>query len=134
MARLAEPPHFVPPPPTRLAAAQFPRSSRHGGFRLIPGAYADTLPVRTGGPVTGAWAIQVGAFSTPGQARAAASAARGQGGAYLVRATAMVGTVHQGRAALYRARLTGLSRDAAVQACERISRHGCIVLSPNAQS
>jgi hypothetical protein len=32
--------------------------------------------------------------------------------------------------------MTGLSRDAAVQACERLARgrNGCIVLSPDSQS
>jgi hypothetical protein len=35
---------------------------------------------------------------------------------------------------LYRARLTGLSRDAAAQACERLRRQGCIMVSPDAQS
>jgi hypothetical protein len=37
---------------------------------------------------------------------------------------------------IYRARFTGLSRDAALRACERLShgRSGCTVISPNAQS
>jgi hypothetical protein len=37
---------------------------------------------------------------------------------------------------LYRARVTGLSREAAVQACEKMGKghsSGCIVLSPDAQ-
>jgi cell division protein FtsN len=133
-ASLPLPPDFVPAPSARFAAAQLPRQSQHGGFRLIPGAYADTLPVRTGGPATGGWAIQVGAFASQRQAHAAATSARGQGGMLLVSAHPVVGTVHQGKAVLYRARLTGLSRDAAIQACERLSRKACIVLSPDAQS
>jgi hypothetical protein len=47
-----------------------------------------------------------------------------------------VGKVKEAKATLYRARLTGLSRENALQACEKIShgRAGCIVLSPDAQS
>lgn len=133
-ASLPLPPNFAPAPTARYAAAQLPRSQQHGGFRLIPRAYADTLPVRTGGPTTGSWAIQVGAFSSERQAHAAATTARGQGGILLVSAHPTVGTLHQGKATLYRARLTGLSRDAAIGACERLSRRSCIVLSPEAQS
>jgi hypothetical protein len=39
--------------------------------------------------------------------------------------------VRQGRETLYRARVTGLSREAALNACQRIGgRGGCIVVSP----
>jgi hypothetical protein len=39
--------------------------------------------------------------------------------------------VQQGREILYRARVTGLSREAAMSACQRIGgRGGCIVVSP----
>ncbi len=155
LAALPEPPRYVPPryvppryeqaAPTRLAAAQLaggqfaggplPHTLQHGGgFHLIPRAVADTLPVRTGGPSTGGWAIQVGAFGNAAQAHGAASTARAQAGVLLASAHPAVGTVHQGHALLYRARLTGLSRDTAVQACERLSRKACIVLSPDAQS
>ena len=130
-ASLPLPSNFVAAAPTRYAAAQLPH---RGGFRLFQRAYADTLPVRTGGPTTGGWAIQVGAFGSEHQAHAAASAARGQAGVVLIAAHPMVGTVRQGKVVLYRARLTGLSRDAAVQACEHLSRRACIVLSPDAQS
>jgi hypothetical protein len=97
---------------------------------------AETLPVEHGGAVAGSWAIQVGAFGNESQARAAAAAARGHAREMLGGARTMVGTVRQASATLYRARLTGLSRDTALQACERISRNrgGCIVLSPEAQS
>jgi hypothetical protein len=47
----------------------------------------------------------------------------------------MVASVHETRGTLYRARLTGLSREAAVTACEKLRGHGaCMVLSPEAQS
>lgn len=52
----------------------------------------------------------------------------------LANARPAVGTVRNGASTLYRARLAGLSREAAMQACEKLSRRGaCIVLSPDAQ-
>jgi hypothetical protein len=96
---------------------------------------ADTVH-HTGGASTGNWAIQVGAFGNMGLARAAADQARAHAGETLASARPMVGMVHQASAVLYRARLTGLTREAAVQACEKLShgRNSCIVLSPEAQS
>jgi hypothetical protein len=84
----------------------------------------------------GNWAIQVGAYDSAGDARAATAAARGQAREALASAQPFVGTVQQAHAVLYRARLTGLSREAAVQACQKIARgrSNCIVLSPEARS
>ncbi len=50
--------------------------------------------------------------------------------------TSAVSTVRQGHGILYRARLTGMSRSAAVEACQKLtrSRTNCIVLSPDSQS
>jgi soluble lytic murein transglycosylase-like protein len=130
---LPEPPRQTPPP-TQYAVASAQR--RGGGFHLIGRAVADTLPTHRGGGVTGDWAIQVGAFGNEGQARAAAEAARNRARDMLGGARMVVGTVHQARATLYRARLTGLSHDTALEACGRIAHGhgGCIVLSPDAQS
>ncbi len=130
----------LPPPaapPERFAALYPPPASSarsRGGFRLIGRAMADTLPERGGGAVTGAWAIQVGAFANESLARSAAGLARMQ--ARRPEAEPMVGPVRQAHGTLYRARLVGLSRNSAVQACEHLShgRGGCIVLSPAAQS
>lgn len=123
------------PPPQPVQFASVP-PSRHG-FHLIAPAMADTLPVQhvSAGASGGNWAIQVGAFGKEGQARAAADAARGQARDLLAHARPAVGAVHSSSATLYRARLTGLSRDAAVQACEKLGHgHGsCIVLSPESQ-
>jgi hypothetical protein len=135
-AALVEPPRYIPPSrdnSAQLYAANPPPP--RGGFHLIPPAMADTVPLRRGGGTTGNWAIQVGAFGNEGMARAAADAARGQA-RELAAARSQVGTVRQARATLYRARLTGLSHEAAVQACERIShgRGSCIVVSPDSQS
>ena len=64
----------------------------------------------------------------------AADTARSQAHDVLGNAHAAVGTVHAANATLYRARVLGLSRDAAVQACEKLGhRGGCIVLSPETQ-
>lgn len=112
--------------PFQTAAQSQPKT----GFRLIPQAMADTLPHQSGGPTN--WAIQVGAFGNEQLARAAADSARSKA----VAGQPFVGTTKQASATLYRARVTGLSRDSAVQACEKISkaRSSCIVLSPDAQS
>jgi cell division protein FtsN len=114
------------PPPPRYAALEPP--PHKSGFRLISRAMADTLPLRTGGPRTGEWAVQVGAFSSQTLAHGAAEAARAQAGGRV-----MVGAVQQNRTVLYRARVVGLSHEAAVQACGRIHGRNCIVLSPAAQ-
>ena len=134
MAALPAPP--VPPgqPPAQVVAFDTPRPQPHG-LHLIPRAMADTLPLRASGPLTGGWAIQVGAFANAEMAHAAAEAAKGHDREMLAGARPIVGTVKQAHATLYRARLTGLSREAAVQACEKLVHHGaCIVVSPDAQS
>jgi soluble lytic murein transglycosylase-like protein len=118
-------PPSAPPPPTK------------GGFRLIASANAaDAAPTRRGQAAAGQWAIQVGAYANQGMARGAVTAAQGQAHVELAVAHPYVASVRQGRNVLWRARLTGISRDTAVQACERIARGrtNCIVLSPDAQS
>ncbi len=129
-AQLPEPPRLSPPPQFLTASASPPPPARSGGFHLIPAAMADTLPSQAGGPTT--WAIQVGAFGSESMARSAAEQARSRAALGLP----SVGTRRQANAILYRARLTGLSRDSAVQACDKLSRShtSCIVLSPDAQS
>ena len=99
--------------------------TRQGG--LPPGVLRAGIPAAPapGGPLNQGWAIQVGAFASENLARDAAGQARdGAGGG---RATVMA--VAQGRGTLYRARVTGLSRDAAQGACGRV-RGSCMVVSP----
>jgi hypothetical protein len=125
---LPVPPPMAPPPPE-------PAAKGGHGFHLISRAVADTMPVHSGGPVAGNWAIQVGAYASPSQARVAAEAAKGQARITLASIRPVVGSVRQGKSTLFRARLTGLSRDAAIQACEKLSKKSnCIVVSPEAQS
>ena len=96
---------------------------------------AEAVPLRRGGGGNGEWAIQVGAYSSEGLAHAAVVTARQHAHEELAVAHVFVAGVHQGRATLYRARLTGLSREAAMGACQRLShsRTSCMVLSPDSQ-
>ncbi|MCU0945297.1 MAG: lytic transglycosylase domain-containing protein [Rubritepida sp.] len=118
-----------PPPPTPVAARPGGRS-----LGLIASAQAAPLPptLRPSAPTPGggSWAIQVGAFGSPEQARQAAAAAAGRVGGRV-----QVSPVAQGRSTLFRARVVGLSQPTAQQACDRLrNRGGCTVLSPAAQS
>lgn len=136
VAQLAEPPQSVPPAPTRFAlVTPPPPPPSHGGFHFIQPAVAEPMPYRYTG-VTGDWAIQVGAFSSPGEAHAAVGSARHKAASELARARSHVSIVRVGRAVLWRARLLGLSQGTAEEACHRLSHHGlaCMVLSPEAQS
>ena len=133
----------LPPPPAApapMAVAMAPPAPQQArGFSLISPAMAASQPARpTAATVAaaGPWAIQVGAFANEGLARAATEAARGQARDVLARARQAVGPVRSGGATLYRARLGGLSREAAMEACEKLARARgvCVVLSPDAQS
>ncbi|MCW8088121.1 lytic transglycosylase domain-containing protein [Sabulicella glaciei] len=129
----------LPPPAARVTAraqAAAPTSAqplppRTLGFISV--AQAGTLPASFRPAVAtsaGSWAVQVGAFNNPTQARAAAQAAQGTAGGQVA-----VTPVQVGRSTLFRARVTGLSQNNAQQACERLRRNGaCNVLSPDAQS
>ncbi len=122
--------------PFQMAAElQRPMPGSHG-FHLIAPAMAEPIGLHRGGPTTGNWSIQVGAFASSNLAAAATVAAREDAHADLARAHGSVSQVRQGRATLYRARLQGLSRDGAAQACERLTRQrtNCMVVSPDAQS
>ena len=126
--------YLLPPPPvssTRQSAEATAPAPR-GGL-LIGSAQASTLPgsFRGAGAAAG-WAVQVGAFASENLARAAAGQARDQIGTMGVRVA--VQPVTQGNTTLYRARIVGLSRDTAQNACDRIrSRGACMTLSPDAQ-
>ncbi|SHI55898.1 Sporulation related domain-containing protein [Roseomonas rosea] len=124
-------------------------TARRGGFGfLVAPAQAGTLPapmtrqnglppgvmragVSSAPAASGGWAIQVGAFASENLARDAAGQARSGAG----NGQAAVTPVSQGRSMLYRARVVGLSRDAAQSACDRLRTRGnCMVISPDAQS
>lgn len=135
LAALPEPPPYIAPAPaTRMASAAPATITERQGFRLVNPAVAAPAPLYRGTP--GGWAIQVGAFGNEGLARIAVGAAKEQAGQALSGARPLVAMVREQHGTLYRARLEGLSRDAASEACERLSRSrtNCIVLSPDAQS
>jgi hypothetical protein len=120
---------LVTPPPA-------PPAQPPGGFRLIATANAaDAAPARREPTGPGQWAIQVGAFANQGQAQRALAVAQHSAHVELAVAHPFTARVHQGRGTLWRARMTGMSRETAVRACEKIShgRSNCIVLSPDAQ-
>ena len=107
-------------------------TGRRTRFRLVNAAMAETMPWRApgarGAATAGNWAIQVGAFNSAGAANEAAGSARAHAG--LGHARSEVAPVRERRGELYRARLTGLSRAAAEQACEHLHGRACIVVSP----
>lgn len=135
VATLPDPPRRAPAPESRLAALPAPPVAPRG-FSLVSRAMATPAAPRREATAVGAWAVQVGAFANQGLATAAVGSARGQARIELASAKAAVSGVRQGGATLYRARLSGLSRDAAAQACQRLSRSrtSCMVISPDAQS
>jgi hypothetical protein len=100
--------------------------SHHGGLHFItPAMASENVPHGGAG-----WGIQVGAYGNAGQAQAAAGAARGAVG----HASTMVTTVRSGHATLYRARLSGMTHEKAVAACQHLShgKGGCMLVSPAA--
>jgi len=96
-----------------LVAPPLPPPARRG-FQLIASANAaEAAPLHRGPAAAGQWAIQVGAFTNPNQARAALGSAQAQARAELAVAHPFVAGVHQPHGQLWRARLTGLSRETA---------------------
>lgn len=143
--------------PTIVASAlaaperRTPAASPFRGFGLVGSAQASTLPAAplpappvrqalaapapapaaaAGGGGNG-WSVQVGAFASENLARTTANQARDSIATMGTRTA--VTPVRQGSTTLYRARVTGLSRSAAEQACSRLRGHGaCTVVSPGA--
>jgi len=118
------------------------RSNTHWSHRhrRRQGAVSNAEPVpfrrfAAAGPAGGQWAVQVGAFAAESQARLALGNAREHAHVELAVAHPYVASVHVSHGVLWRARLTGLSHEAAVQACEKLGRMrlGCVVLSPDSQ-
>jgi hypothetical protein len=136
VARLPEPPQRVVRSDDRieLASNTAPQRRHHGGFHLIARAYAEPAPSREDG--SDGWAIQVGAFGREAQAQTAIGHAKAASHGQLGRAHPTVASVHETHTVLWRARLTGLSREAALKACATLahSHKPCMVLSPEAQS
>lgn len=128
-------------PPERRAPAASPLRR----IGLVGAAQAGTLPrPLPTPPVTPAvapavarasnggaanWSVQVGAFASQNLARTSANQARDR--VALLGARASVTEVRQGQTTLYRARVTGLTRSAADQACAQLrSRGECTIVAP----
>lgn len=96
--------------------------------RPLPTPPRPATPVATGGTD---WSVQVGAFASENLARTAANQARDT--VATLGARTVVTPVRQGNTTLYRARVTGLSRPGAEQACGRLRARGaCAVVAPGA--
>ncbi|MEO3472546.1 transglycosylase SLT domain-containing protein [Roseomonas sp. CAU 1739] len=127
-----------------------PAASPFRGFGLVGSAQASTLPpplptppARQGlvapaptpvsAPAGGGsnWSVQVGAFASENLARTTANHARDTVATMGTRTA--VTPVRQGSSTLYRARVTGMTRAAAEQACSRLRGRGdCTVVAPGA--
>ncbi len=128
---------YVPPPETAAYRPQPlpPPSPPAPGFRFV--ASAPPAPPFHSAGSPGGWAIQVGAYADPRQARVAADLARAQTGVLALPAQSTVGqTTRPDGSVLYRARVTGLSGVSAEDACRRLRANGrdCILVPPQGMS
>ena len=120
-AVLASAPARLDPAPAQIVPRAEP------GIRLVAAA-----PPRPSEP--GGWAIQVGAYASPGQARDAAENARYLAGVLPLGAQAAVRQTNRpDGSVLFRARVIGIPAETAQGACGRIRSYGrdCIVVSPD---
>jgi cell division protein FtsN len=131
----------TPLPMSTPAPAPAPvQSAPKPSFSLIPSAMADTPPPQQQiQPVTAGhtgWAVQVGAYNTPSNANAAIGMAELTAVQMLMHGHPVIVSVHTSTGTKYRARVTNLPHDDAVNACNRLASGptGCVVLSPEAQS
>ncbi|HQT87898.1 MAG TPA: lytic transglycosylase domain-containing protein [Acidiphilium sp.] len=156
VAALTPPPQIDQQSPVDAPPSAPPPIEHSGGFALIPSAEAATRlpyippqPVVTPPPLprpvrpatmviaphpTG-WAIQVGAYNSSSQAKAALGVAELSAVQMLIKGKPVVISVNTPRGRLYRARYIDLPQTAALNACERLrsAPTGCAVLSPAAQ-
>ncbi|CAI3952031.1 Soluble lytic murein transglycosylase or regulatory protein s (may contain LysM/invasin domain) (MltE) (PDB:153L) [Commensalibacter communis] len=130
-----EPPIFIPSSsqPVQVASAPVSNSSRYYqpvSYRMPAASTkrAAAAPVKTSNvSAAGGWGIQVGAFASSSLAQSAAGKAKSK--AALKAGSQQVQAVQVGKNKLYRARVTGLSKDAAQNACQKLS--SCMLLSPS---
>lgn len=122
-ARLPEPVRRAPEPePSRVRLVAATRPS------LISSAAAAE---------PGRIAIQVGAFSSPSEARRAAESARGIARSIPRSAETMIGTARRSDGSvLFRARLVGMTEGSATSACQRLLANGrpCFVVPADGTS
>jgi D-alanyl-D-alanine carboxypeptidase len=129
----------LPPQQPVYAPSPYPTNPSYAPPRYAPPAYAAAQPVREypvalpAAAQTGQWAIQVGAFSSPDVGQRALEHAVQTLPDIAGPAQRQVVGVDTASGRLYRARLVGLSPEAAGQACERLARGGgsCVALPPD---
>ena len=117
------------PPRTQVAAVAAPVIRTPP--RIVP-VMAPTFPAYAP-PAYGGWAIQVGAYTSEGQAHFAATMARQAAYTQLSGSRSLVEpTSRFGGAVLYRARLAGLARTGAGAACSTLEQHSipCMIVAP----
>jgi D-alanyl-D-alanine carboxypeptidase len=128
-------------PDTSTASAQAPAPPPASGSLLYQPASLVSVPVppapvmAAAPPAGGAWAIQVGAFSSMGLARAVAEGARAEmPGALAAAVIELPATAPFGSLVLYRARLANLSAQSAANVCAKLNAQQlpCIVVPASA--
>jgi D-alanyl-D-alanine carboxypeptidase len=115
-----------PPPPQYPAPMAAPRPP--------PGPVDAPIIITPPSVIAGAWAVQVGAFSTPAAARSAALSAERAVPNLLERASiAITKTEPFGPTVLFRARLTNLSATTAAAACTQLTAEQmpCLLVRPS---
>jgi D-alanyl-D-alanine carboxypeptidase len=125
------PPSYVPAPVTSRSSLYQPVATA-----AAPRSHA-AAPVATAALSGGAWAIQVGAFSSPMLARAAATEVHDALAGLLSTAQIeLLPTTPFGGKTLFRARLGNLSADVAGAACTRLTaaQQPCMVVPPGQSS
>ncbi|WP_019012972.1 lytic transglycosylase domain-containing protein [Elioraea tepidiphila] len=136
------------PEPLRASASAAPAPAPEPpsrGFQLISAARAAPVPAASprqdvpeppAPTVIGAWSIQVGAFRTVEPARGAIDQARDAAPDLLAHAVAATPDVETPNGRFVRARLVGLSPEAARAACRLVERRGqgCFTVAPPARS
>jgi D-alanyl-D-alanine carboxypeptidase len=117
-------PQAAPPPLFRPSSAL--SAAAEEGAALEIGAQMLAVPQRN-------WGVQVGAFASPGLARAVAEAARAEAPGQLRAAAISLPPVSISGAVLYRARLVNLSASGAANACTNLNRRQlpCVVVQPS---
>jgi D-alanyl-D-alanine carboxypeptidase len=113
-------------PPASSRSALQPWQNHAPGWSSPPAPRAAQL--------AGHWSVQVGAFSSPLQARLMTEQARGAAPELLASARAdLPPTTPFGGNVLYRARLAGLTADEAGSACSRLAQRGvaCVRVPPD---
>ena len=125
-------PRAAPAVAMQVAAAPVSAIYQAPSFYRAPG-FASRRDVSYSVGSYGAWAVQVGAYDSAGQAHFATTMARQAAFTQLSGSRSLVQpTSRFGRTVLYRARLVGLARADAGAACSTLEQHSipCMIVVP----